>query len=171
MAKKNKLVSNGEIKSRDMTKTLKELKGFTPKQALFFINYGISGNQTRAALRTYYPDFPIDKAYTKLSEKERKQYATAAALGSTNIRLHENPQKLYMQMHGLDYAKAMSVLKEGLDTTDERAKIEWWDRLMRLQNKDVSDASVQKATTAGARFEDPEGNKFEVVITDYGKKD
>lgn len=159
---------NGEPDKDEIKAILAELKDFTPKQALFLINYGIMGNRTRAALKTYYPDFPIDKEYSKLTDKEKMQYHTATSLGVKNLQLHSNPHWLYMQMNGLDFGEAMRILRDGLKSEDDKARIEWWDRFMRLMNRDVSD-SAQKKTT-GARFEDTEGNKIEIVIQDYGRE-
>jgi len=146
----------------------KVLKGFTPKQATFFIWYAMTGNGTRAALRAYYPKFPIDKEFIKLTEEERRQYVTADAIARTNLEKHRNPLSLYMEQNGLDLKKALSKLQEGLEATktsnaailltkdgktvkaeeqgiievpDYPEQREWWDRLMKLLGKDMSDNS------------------------------
>jgi hypothetical protein len=160
--------SNGEIDKEEIKALLAELKSFTPKQALFFINFGIMGNQTKAALKTYYPDFPHDKPYGKLTDEEKITYHTATGLGAKNLQKHDNPMWLYMQMRGMDFKRAIEVLDRGLDSEDEKVRVDWWDRLMRLMDRDVSESAQKR--TAGARFETPEGNKIEIVIQDYNDK-
>lgn len=191
MPKKKKKSSNHESKN-EIAAILAELKDFTPKQALFFINFGIMGNQTKAALKTYYPKFDLKKKYIDYTRKEKNTYHIASSLGAKNIQKHPNPYLLYMQMNGMDFAKAIKILDEGMSATkkeprvvdrddkgkpiydyveepDYVARMGWWDRFMRLQNRDVSDASVRSGSAVGAKYTNPEGGTFEVVIKDYGK--
>lgn len=137
----------------------KKLSKYTPKQAAFFFWYSVMGNRTRAALKVYYPDFPIDKKYSNLTEKEMKNYVTADAIATGNLEKHRNPLQLYLDQHGLDFSELARKLKEGLEATkttnaailltkdgktikaEEQGLIEvpdhpeqraWWDRFAKL---------------------------------------
>lgn len=149
----------------------KELEKYTPKQAAFFYWYSILGNGTKAALRVYYPNFPIGKEYTKLTKDEQKQYSTASTIAEENLRKHDNPVKLYLDQHGMDFEEATRILKEGLEATktenayivvgnkstitkkdvgkievpDFTERREWWDRFTRLLNIDVSQPKTQES--------------------------
>jgi hypothetical protein len=126
------------------------------------------GNATRAALKAYYPKFPVDKAYSDFTEKERKQYDVATKIGLANLRRHPNPTRLFMEQQGMDFKKLTDKLKEGLDATqttnafiitksgkngkakqgsieipDYAERREWWDRFARILGVSVKEFPQQ----------------------------
>lgn len=151
----------------------KKLSIYTPKQAAFYFWYSVMGNQTRAALKVYYPDFPIDKKYEDLSERELVQYSTAASMASENLKKHENPVSLYLEQNGLDFSLLAQKLKEGLEAThlsnaallltkdgetikaeeqgvievpDYEERREWWDRFARMLGVSIKEQPKVSAT-------------------------
>lgn len=97
--------------------TVKELQQYTPKQAAFYFWYAKLGNGVRAALKAYYPEFPIEKPFTKLNEKEASQYTTASVIATENLQKHRNPIALYLEENGMDLKYAMNKLQDGMSAT------------------------------------------------------
>lgn len=155
--------------TKKLTKpNLNELEELTPKQAAFFYCYAESGNGTRSALRAYYPDFPVDKAYSELTEKELIQYHGANHIARKNLQKVSNSSSLFLDHRGMDFKRALDKLDAGLEATkasnaailltkdgktmkaeeqglievpDHQIRLAYWDRLMRLLGRDVSDGS------------------------------
>lgn len=178
MAKKNKI------------KKKKKLSGYTPKQAAFFYHYSITGNATRSALKAYYPDFPVNKAYTELSDKEKKSYDVATQIGFDNLRKHNNPTQLFMDKNGMDFGKLIKKLDEGLDATktsnaailvtkdgktekaeeqglievpDYAERREWWDRFARIMNVSIKESPNTVQQTQVNVFNKPDGEMDEFI--------
>src|SRR3990167_3957782 len=151
--------------------SLKELQKYTPKQAAFYVWYARLGNGARAALKVYYPNFPLDKKYTKLTEEETIQYNTAHSIASENLRKHTNPIALYLEEQGMDLKLAADKLKEGMNATlplgakviyeygtggketkrtellkvpDYPERREWWDRFAVLTGLKVKEETGQQ---------------------------
>lgn len=167
----------------------KKLQDYTPKQAAFYYFWSQTGNRVRSALMAYYPDFPIEKGYSDMSDDEKRVYSSAASIANENLKNVENPLQLVMEERGLDFGRLAEDLERGLEATKttnaavlltkdgETAKAEeqglievpdmperreWWDRFARILGVDASE--VRKGSTVGVRAGD---SKIEVVISEY----
>lgn len=89
----------------------------TLKQRTWLHEYMEDGNATRAALVAHYPDFPIGKEPKQYTEQEKKDYNSAASIGSENLHKLELPLDELMNEAGLTDVYLTLKLKENLNAT------------------------------------------------------
>lgn len=101
------------IEEEEKPKTIK----LTMKQRIWLFEYMKDGNQTRAALIAYYPEFPAGKEYKDMSEEEIKTYNAAAQIGYENLRKLKIPFDQLLDEAGLTDVYLTYKLKENLNAT------------------------------------------------------
>lgn len=87
----------------------------TLKQKIWLKEYMIDGNETRAALVAYYPDFPYGIAQKDLTDEQTKIYNSASAIGSENLGKLGIPLSSLLDEAGLTDVYLTLKLKENLN--------------------------------------------------------
>lgn len=133
-------------KTKKNTKNTEKKKKLTLKQRRWLIEYMEDGNQTRAALVAYYPNFSLVKSQDQFTPEERKTYQTAATIGFENLKKLELPINDLLDAAGLTDIYFVQKLKENMNATrlygkdaiegmDGGARNQAWENGMKLKGK------------------------------------